>query len=195
MMAHDMEGDERVLVSMANKRSKTIPNLNSFEGDDRVLVTMANKIAQAHIILEEPLLPSHRIPGFMINRDSWDKAVDSTGLNKVGIQLYGGVDYMHSDCRPYKVIRQAISNAVGNYRKMVKTNLPTEQYFDLAKLDEKSIKRKVHKLWTITRTYSRPTTRSNVKIPTSPRSSPGACSTTFSRRMATVVLRIPTSIS
>ncbi|KAF8538313.1 hypothetical protein BDD12DRAFT_910881 [Trichophaea hybrida] len=50
---------------------------------------------------------------------------------------------MHSDCHPYKV---AISNAVGNFRKMVESNLPTEKYFDFSKLDEKSTKRKVNKL-------------------------------------------------
>ncbi|KAF8243717.1 hypothetical protein K440DRAFT_636862 [Wilcoxina mikolae CBS 423.85] len=106
-----------------------------FEADDHVLVMMANKIAQVHVILEEPVLPAHRIPGLIC--DSWDKAVHTTGLKDVGLKLCGGVDYMHSDCHPYKVIRQAISNAVGNFRKMVKSNLPTEQYFDFAKLDEK----------------------------------------------------------
>ncbi|KAF8541852.1 hypothetical protein BDD12DRAFT_877664 [Trichophaea hybrida] len=123
-------------------KSKTVPNLNSFEGDERLLITMANRIAQAHIILKEPFMPSPWITELI--RDSWEKAIDSTGLEEVGIQLCGG-EYLDANCPAYK-IRQAISNAVRNYRKMVQTNLTKEHYFGLGKLDEKSVRRKVVKL-------------------------------------------------
>ncbi|KAF8535949.1 hypothetical protein BDD12DRAFT_808179 [Trichophaea hybrida] len=59
-------------------------------------------------------------------------------LEEVGIQLCSG-EYLDANCPAYKVIRQAISNAVGNYWKMVQTNLMKEHYFGLGKLDEKYI--------------------------------------------------------
>ena len=74
-------------------RLRSIHNLNSFEADDRVLVMMANMIAQVHVILEEPLLPAHRIPGLI--HDSWDKAVHTTGLKNIGLKLCSRA---HSDC-------------------------------------------------------------------------------------------------
>ncbi|KAF8535916.1 hypothetical protein BDD12DRAFT_891499 [Trichophaea hybrida] len=131
----------KVLSSPGPVRLRTITNRNSFAADHRVLVMMANMIAQVHVILEEPLLPAHQIPGLI--RDSWDNAVHTTGLNDVGLKLCGGADYMHFHCHPYKV---AISNGVGNFGKMVKSNLPTDMYFDFATLDAKSTKHKVNQM-------------------------------------------------